>query len=101
VQVLKRLFGYVRSYWKPLVVTGALWLLHTGLNLLPPLFQREIVDQVIGGRDLSRLGVMIATLIGVYAVCWASASFSIYGCASTPTCNDCPSPSSNAPPPEN
>ncbi len=43
-------------------------LLHTGLNLLPPLFQREIVDRVIGGRDLSRLGVMIATLIGVYAL---------------------------------
>ncbi len=66
--VLKRLFGYVRPYWKPLIATGALLLLHTGLNLLPPLFQREIVDQVIGGRDLSRLGVMIATLIGVYAV---------------------------------
>lgn len=68
MQALKRLFGYVRPYWKPLVVTGALLLLRTGLNLLPPLFQREIVDQVIGGRDLSRLGVMIATLIGVYAV---------------------------------
>ncbi len=68
MQVLKRLLGYVRPYWKPLVVTGALLLLRTGLNLLPPLFQREIVDQVIGGRDLSRLGVMIATLIGVYAV---------------------------------
>ena len=68
MQVLKRLLGYMRPYWKPLVVTGALLLLHTGLNLLPPLFQREIVDQVIGTRDLSRLGVMIATLIGVYAV---------------------------------
>jgi len=68
MRVLKRLFGYVRPYWKPLVVTGILLLLHTGLNLLPPLFQREIVDQVIGTRDLSRLGVMIATLIGVYAL---------------------------------
>ena len=68
MQVLKRLFGYMRPYWKPLVVTGALLLLHTGLNLLPPLFQREIVDHVIGTGDLSRLGVMIAALIGVYAV---------------------------------
>ncbi len=66
--VLKRLFGYVRPYWKPLVATGLLLLLHTGLSLLPPLFQREIVDQVIGGRDLSRLGAMIATLVGVYAL---------------------------------
>ncbi len=68
MSVLKRLFGYVRPYWKPLVATCLLLLLHTGLSLLPPLFQREIVDQVIGGRDLSRLGVMIATLIGVYAL---------------------------------
>ncbi|MDY6876995.1 MAG: ABC transporter ATP-binding protein [Chloroflexota bacterium] len=66
MSILKRLFGYVRPYWKPLVVTGILLLLHTGLSLLPPLFQREVVDQVIGGRDLSRLGVMVVALIGVY-----------------------------------
>jgi len=68
MHVLKRLFGYVRPYWKPLIVTGTLLLLHTSLNLLPPLFQREIVDQVIGTRDLSRLGVMIAILVGIYAI---------------------------------
>jgi len=68
MQILKRLFGYVRPYWKTLIVTSVLLLLYTGLNLLPPLFQREIVDQVIGARDLSRLGVMIAALIGVYAL---------------------------------
>jgi len=66
--VLKRLFGYVRPYWRTLVVTGVLLLLHTGLSLLPPLFQREIVDQVIETRDLSRLGAMIVALIGVYAL---------------------------------
>jgi len=66
--VLKRLLGYVRPYWKPLVATGILLLLHTGLSLLPPLFQREIVDQMIGTRDLSRLGMVIAALIGVYAL---------------------------------
>jgi len=68
MQVLKRLFGYVRPYWKPLLITSILLLLHTALNLLPPLFQREIVDQVIGNRDLTRLGVMIAVLIGVYVL---------------------------------
>jgi ABC-type multidrug transport system fused ATPase/permease subunit len=66
--VLKRLFGYVRSYWKPLSVVGFLLLLYTGLNLLPPLFQRAIVDQVIGARKLSRLGMMIAALVGVHAL---------------------------------
>ncbi|MFQ6102418.1 MAG: ABC transporter ATP-binding protein [Anaerolineae bacterium] len=68
MSVLKRLLGYVGPYWKPLVATGTLLLLHTGLRLLPPLFQREIVDQVIGARDPSRLGAMIAALISVYAL---------------------------------
>ncbi len=64
--ILKRLFGYVRPYWKTLLATSVLLTLHTGLNLLPPLFHREIVDQVIGARDLSRLGTLIAGLVGVY-----------------------------------
>ena len=68
--VLKRLFGYVRPYWKPLVATGVLLLLNTGLSLLPPLFQRDIVDQVITTRDLSRLGTLVATLVGVYVLLW-------------------------------
>jgi len=58
----------LRPYWKPLVVVGFLLLLYTGLSLLPPLFQREIVDQVIGDRDLSHLGVMIAALVGIHAL---------------------------------
>ncbi len=68
MRVLRRLLGYVRPYWRTLVITGFLLLLHTGLSLLPPLFQREIVDQVIGNRNLSQLGAMIAALIGVYAL---------------------------------
>jgi ABC-type multidrug transport system fused ATPase/permease subunit len=66
--ILRRLFRYVRPYWRTLIVTSVLLLLDTGLNLLPPLFQREIVDEVIGARDLSRLGAIIATLIGVYVL---------------------------------
>ncbi len=65
---LRRLAGYLGPYWKRLTFTSVLILFHTGLNLLPPLFQREIVDQVIGARDLSRLGIMIAALIGIYAL---------------------------------
>jgi ABC-type multidrug transport system fused ATPase/permease subunit len=68
MHVLRRLFSYLRPYWKPLVVVGFLLLLYTGLSLLPPLFQREIVDQVIGDRDLSHLGVMIAALVGIHAL---------------------------------
>jgi len=66
MSILKRLFGYVRPYWRTLLVTSVLLLLRTGLDLLPPLFQREIVDQVIGERDLSRLGWLIGILVGVH-----------------------------------
>ena len=70
MRVLQRLFGYVRPYWKTLVVTGVLLLLNTALSLLPPLFQRGIVDQVIGARNISRLGGMIAALAGVHLLLW-------------------------------
>jgi subfamily B ATP-binding cassette protein MsbA len=70
--ILKRLLHYVRPYWKPLLITGVLLLLHTGLSLLPPLFQRQIVDRVIGAGDLGRLGVLMGGLIGVYALLWGA-----------------------------
>ena len=70
MHALKRLVGYLGPYWKPLVATCILLVLQTGLSLLPPLFQREIVDQVIGGRDPSaqRLGMMVVGMMGVYGL---------------------------------
>ncbi|UCC89201.1 MAG: ABC transporter ATP-binding protein [Anaerolineales bacterium] len=67
MRALKRLFGYLGPYWKPLIVTGILLVFQTGLSLLPPLFQREIVDEVIGARQMHRLGLMVVAMIGVYA----------------------------------
>jgi ABC-type multidrug transport system fused ATPase/permease subunit len=68
MQALKRLFGQLGPYWKTLTVTCILLVAQTGLSLLPPLFQGAIVDQVIGARDVGRLGVMMATMIGIYAL---------------------------------
>ncbi len=68
MKALKRLFGYLGPYWKPLIFTCTLLLVNTGLSLLPPLFQRQIVDQVIGTRDLSQLGILVIGLIGVYVL---------------------------------
>jgi len=67
VHALKRLVGYLGPYWRRLIVTSVLLILSTGLGLLPPLFQRQIVDEVIGARNLSRLVTLIAIMIGVYA----------------------------------
>ncbi len=65
---LKRLAGYLDPYWKALIVTCSLLVLGTGLNLAPPLFQRQIIDGVIGSRDLSHLALWVAGMIGVYVL---------------------------------
>jgi subfamily B ATP-binding cassette protein MsbA len=66
--VLKRLFGYLKPYWKQLTLIAILLLLWTGLELLPPLFQRAIIDGVIGNADTSRLVPLISGLLGAYVV---------------------------------
>jgi ABC-type multidrug transport system fused ATPase/permease subunit len=68
MQVLKRLFSFLTPYWKTLLVSAVLLLGRAGLELAPPLFQRAIVDEIIGLRDLARLGVMVSALVGVYAL---------------------------------
>ena len=64
---LKRLFAYLLPYWKTLLVSSALLLARAGAELVPPLFQKEIIDEVIGKSDLSRLGTLVGILVAVYA----------------------------------
>ncbi len=66
--ILKRLFAHVRPYWRPLLLTAIAMLLATGLSLVPPLFQRAIIDGVLVTGDMSRLWKLIAGLVGVYAL---------------------------------
>jgi ABC-type multidrug transport system fused ATPase/permease subunit len=65
---LKRLFSQLGPYWKPLTAISILLLLQTGLSLLPPLFQKVIIDDVIHAGDVHRLAVTVAVMIGVYAL---------------------------------
>lgn len=65
---LKRLFAFLKPYWKTLLVSGVLLLGRAGMELVPPLFQRLIVDQVIGPRDLQLLGWAVGGLVAVYGV---------------------------------
>ena len=67
MSTLKRLFGYLTPYWKTLLVSGFLLLGRAALELVPPLFQRSIVDGVIGRQELARLGVLVGGLLGVLA----------------------------------
>jgi ABC-type multidrug transport system fused ATPase/permease subunit len=66
--VIKRLAGYLGPYWKTLIATCALLVLNIAFSLLPPLFQRQIIDQVIGHQALGGLLVLIGGLIAVYAL---------------------------------
>ena len=68
MQVLTRLFRYLTPYWKTLVLSIILLLAHSAVDLVPPLFQRQIVGGVIETGDLTRLGVLIAALVAVYLV---------------------------------
>ncbi|UCC63013.1 MAG: ABC transporter ATP-binding protein [Anaerolineae bacterium] len=68
MQILRRLFRFLTPYWKTLLASGVLLLGRAGMELAPPLFQRQIVDQIISSRDLSRLGATVAALAGVYAL---------------------------------
>ena len=65
--ILKRLFLFLAPYWKTLILSAILLLARAGIELIPPLFQRSIVDEVIGKADLTRLGLLIGLLVGVYA----------------------------------
>jgi subfamily B ATP-binding cassette protein MsbA len=68
MQVLKRLFALLAPYWKTLLLSAVVLLARAGLELVPPLFQKTIVDDVIVAGDLSLLAPLIVALVGVYAV---------------------------------
>ena len=65
---LKRLFVDLLPYWRTLLVSSILLLARAGAELVPPLFQKAIVDEVIGESDLSRLATLVGLLVAVYAV---------------------------------
>lgn len=68
MSTLRRLFLFLTPYWKTLLVSALLLLGRAGIELVPPLFQRAIIDQVIGNADLTRLGLLIGLLVGVYGL---------------------------------
>ena len=66
--ILRRLFFLLTPYWKTLILSAALLIGRAGLELVPPLFQREIIDEVITAFNLKYLGILIAALVGAYGL---------------------------------
>ncbi len=68
MDVLKRLFRFLGPYWRVLTLSVLLLLVSAGVDLLPPLFQRQIIDQALGERQFQSLGLLIGGLVGVYGL---------------------------------
>ena len=68
MQILKRLFLLLAPYWKTIIISAVLLVGRAGLELVPPLFQREIIDEVITAFNLKYLGILIAALVGAYGL---------------------------------
>jgi ABC-type multidrug transport system fused ATPase/permease subunit len=68
MHILRRLFLLLTPYWKTLILSAFLLIGRAGLELVPPLFHKEIIDGVITAFNLKYLGVLIAALVGTYAL---------------------------------
>ena len=68
MQVLKRLFFLLTPYRGVLLISALLLIVRAALELIPPLFQKAIIDEVITSRHLKYIGVLIACLVGIYAL---------------------------------
>jgi ATP-binding cassette subfamily B protein len=69
MRVFLRLLKHLKSYWRWVVMSIVCLLFLTILNLLPPLFQKQIIDEVVGKRLLGHLLMlmMIAAAKAAYA----------------------------------
>ncbi len=65
MKTLRRLFHLLTSYWRTLLFSGFLLLGRAAIELAPPLFQRAVIDEIIGPRDLSRLGLWVGWLVAI------------------------------------
>ncbi len=68
MHVLKRLFQLLLPYWKTLAFSATLLLARAGMELVPPLYQRAIIDGVIQKQDLSRLAGLVGAFVGILAL---------------------------------
>lgn len=66
--ILKRLFILLVPYWRQLLISAVLLIFRAGLELAPPLFQKAVIDEIISTGNLTRLGLFLMGLVGVYAL---------------------------------
>lgn len=65
-KLLVRLFSYIMPYKWIALLTLVLMMILTGLELVPPYLTKVLVDDVIGGQNISLLTWIVALLAGAY-----------------------------------
>ena len=69
---LRRLGGYLKPHWLPLLGVGALLILGTLLQLAGPYLIGRAIDQFIAAGDRAGLTRTMLLLLGVYLGSWAT-----------------------------
>ncbi|HKJ26241.1 MAG TPA: ABC transporter ATP-binding protein, partial [Anaerolineales bacterium] len=64
-ELLKRVYGYARPYLMWMATVLLIILLTSLIQLVPPLLYRDLFDHVIPEKDLSRLWLLSAGMIGI------------------------------------
>ena len=63
--LLKRIFSYLKPYWKQMMVVFAAIIISSILNLLPSVLTGKIIDEGLIGRNVNKLVFFILLSLGV------------------------------------
>lgn len=64
-QLLRRVLGYARPYWAPVLLMLVTIAVISLLELIPPLLYRDLIDNVLPNRDFARLNLLALGMIGI------------------------------------
>jgi ATP-binding cassette subfamily B protein len=64
-QLLGRVLGYARPYWRSLALMLAAIGVTALIGLVPPLLYRDLIDNVLPNRDFARLNLLAIGMIGI------------------------------------
>ena len=67
-QLLRRVLGYARPYWRSLALMVAAIGVTALLGLIPPLLYRDLIDNVLPNKDFARLNWLALGMIGIPVV---------------------------------
>jgi ATP-binding cassette, subfamily B, bacterial len=64
-QILARVFAYGRPYWGSILLVLVIIAVISLIELVPPLLYRELIDDVLPNRDVTRLNLLALGMLGI------------------------------------